>query len=433
MRLESEAAEDRLAPYARRSARALRQLPLAAEGRAFDYRTEFQRDRDRLIHSRAFRRLRDKADVRLAPDDDPGRSRLTHSLEVGQLGRTIARVLRLNEDLVEAIGLGHDLGQPPLGRAGEETLDALLTGVAPLPGLTARSLAPVGGFDVASQSLRVVDLLEKRYDHQGINLTDDVRAGLWKQHDPARASGYPDQKDDGLEAGAPASAEAQVIRLACRITSVTESLDDLLRARPVALERVERLSLVKELLRKLGARYPRAGGHFMRLNMLHRGTTHLLVTSGIRQSSSTLSRWAEREKITDSKRFHDRRGALPPRAIGLPPRVGAMLAELETHVESERAGSRAMALHRQRARRLLEGLFRGYYEDPEILDDYVLIRFRELEKVRYLRDIPTADREGEVARRYRGSAQLVRLIADHTAGMTDTYAGKEFRRLCTEG
>jgi len=187
--------EDRLAPYALKSARARRRLPLDAEGRAFDYRTEFQRDRDRIIHARAFRRLRDKGCTHLAEDDDHYRNRSTHSLEVSQLGRTIARALRLNEDLVEAIALGHDLGYPPQGTGGVEALEGLLGGATRIEGFTPKALRSLGGFDVPAQSLRVIDLLEKRYDHPGLNLTDDTRAGIWKGADPSRPVG-PDEVEE---------------------------------------------------------------------------------------------------------------------------------------------------------------------------------------------------------------------------------------------
>ena len=130
MRKSLERAEDeRLAPYALRSADATRRFPIEDEGRAFDYRTSYQRDRDRIVYSRAFRRLRQKAVAGILPAyEDHRRNRLTHTLEVAQVARTIARALRLNEDAVEAIALAHDLGQPPFGPAGERALDDLLAG-----------------------------------------------------------------------------------------------------------------------------------------------------------------------------------------------------------------------------------------------------------------------------------------------------------------
>ena len=129
-------------------------------------RTEYQRDRDRIIHSKAFRRLKHKTQVFLAPDGDHYRTRLTHTLEVSQIARTIAKALRLNEDLVEAIALGHDLGHTPFGHAGEKKLNELVD----------------GGFEHAKQSLRVVELLE--HDGQGLNLTYEVREGIVSHNQP---------------------------------------------------------------------------------------------------------------------------------------------------------------------------------------------------------------------------------------------------------
>ena len=423
--------EEQLARFAAKSARARRRIPVDSEGRVFDYRTEYQRDRDRIIHARAFRRLRDKGPAHLADDGDRYRSHLTHSLEVGQLGRTMARALRLNEDLVEAIALGHDLGSPPLAPGGEEALDGLLSGGIAIDGFPDGGTRSLGGFDVPGQSLRVVDLLEKRYDHPGINLTDDTRAGIWKQDDPLR-SPEPDGVE-GLEPGAPPSAEAQVVRASCRIASTTHRLDDLLQARPELLGRFEDLRLLEELRRKLGRRYRRGSSRYMRRNLVHRGLLHLLVTDTIHHTASALERWAERERIESAARFHDRRGALPPSAVGPSERVDELLTELEGLLERCRSSTQVLARRRARGRRTLAGLFRASYADPTVLDDYVLLRFRESEGIRYLRDLPQREVDAEVARHYRGSPHLVRLICDHLAGMTDGYATAEFRALCLGG
>ncbi len=167
-----------------------------------DIRTPFQRDRDRIIHSKAFRRLKHKTQVFISPQGDHYRTRLTHVLEVAQIARTIARALRLNEDLVEAIALGHDLGHTPFGHAGEAIL---------------RQLHP-GGFEHHRQSLRVVDVLEK--DGQGLNLTFEVRNGILK-HSKGRGKIFSDE---------PATLEGQIVRVADIIAYLNHDLDDALRA-----------------------------------------------------------------------------------------------------------------------------------------------------------------------------------------------------------
>ncbi|MGB9807380.1 MAG: deoxyguanosinetriphosphate triphosphohydrolase [Thermosulfidibacteraceae bacterium] len=168
-------------------------------------RTEFQRDRDRIIHSKSFRRLKHKTQVFIAPAGDHYRTRLTHTLEVAQIARTIARALRLNEDLVEAISLGHDLGHTPFGHAGEKVLNELLT----------------SGFHHAKQSLRVVDILEN--NGLGLNLTIEVRDGILK-HTKGFGPILPSESEK------PLTLEAEVVRISDIIAYVNHDLDDALRA-----------------------------------------------------------------------------------------------------------------------------------------------------------------------------------------------------------
>ena len=194
-----------LAPYAALSA--------ASRGRRFkekphSYRTEFQRDRERIIHSRAFRRLEYKTQVFINHEGDHYRTRLTHTIEVAQIARSIARALRLNEDLTESIALAHDLGHTPFGHAGERELNNLLK--------------DHGGFEHNQQSLRVVDELEKRYpDYNGLNLTWETREGIIKhssEHDHPEASGFSPESQPSLE--------AQIIDLADEIAYNNHDLDD---------------------------------------------------------------------------------------------------------------------------------------------------------------------------------------------------------------
>jgi len=189
-------------------------------------RTCFQRDRDRIIHSKAFRRLKHKTQVFLAPKGDHYRTRLTHVLEVSQIARTIARALRLNEDLTEAIALGHDLGHTPFGHAGEAIL---------------RELHP-GGFDHFKQSLRVVDFIEK--NGQGLNLTKEVRDGIVK-HSKGKGLILSDNPKDK-----PATMEGMVVRISDIIAYVNHDLDDALRA-----EVIKKSDLPREIIKVIGEAY----------------------------------------------------------------------------------------------------------------------------------------------------------------------------------
>lgn len=187
---------------------------LSIDGRRLRYedespvRTAFQRDRDRIIHSSSFRRLMHKTQVFIAPVGDHYRTRLTHTLEVTQIARTIGRAIGLNEDLVEAIGLGHDLGHTPFGHAGERALAEMFP-----------------GFRHNEQSLRVVDLLEK--DGEGLNLTDAVRDGILR-HSKGRAT------ITGTRAGTPSTAEGEIVKLSDALAYINHDLDDALRAGIVA-------------------------------------------------------------------------------------------------------------------------------------------------------------------------------------------------------
>ncbi len=431
MRRRLERAEEaRLAPYSVPSAGASRRYAIEDEGRAFDYRTAFQRDRDRIVYSRAFRRLRQKAQIGILPAyEDHRRNRLTHTLEVTQVARTIGRALRLNEDLVEAVALGHDVGQPPFGPAGERALDDLLSGRLDRRG--GPGLGDLGGFWRAWQGLRVVDQLEKRYDHPGLNLSDPVREGILKSD---RSERRPPVEIDGVRQGLPPSFEAQVVSLADRIACALHDLDDALQAGVVDPSAVERLALVRELARKLGARYPKKAGRFMKANAVHRGLTHLLVTSAILSSEGALGRWAARHRVTDRESFFRARDeAVSWNEIGLPPKAEKLLAELEGFLAS-RVYRRAEADRvNGRGRRAVLGLISACLADPTLLDDHVLLRYKETARVRYLRDLPRQDAEAEVSAVYRRDPRFVRLLADHVAGMTDAFALAEHARLLEMG
>ncbi|HVF11019.1 MAG TPA: deoxyguanosinetriphosphate triphosphohydrolase, partial [Abditibacteriaceae bacterium] len=180
-------------------------------------RTEFQRDRDRIIHTKAFRRLKHKTQVFVSPEQDHYRTRLTHTLEVTQIARTVARALRLNEDLVEAIGMGHDLGHAPFGHVGEEALDGAY-----------RRFDPAARFRHYEQSLRIVDELEN--GGQGLNLTWEVRDGIL-HHSKGKSDLLAGQSlDKWLQRGKPATLEGQVVRICDRVAYVNHDIDDAIRA-----------------------------------------------------------------------------------------------------------------------------------------------------------------------------------------------------------
>lgn len=200
---QEELEREKLAPFASLSAESTRDKPLDK----CPIRTEFQRDRDRIIHCKSFRRLKHKTQVFIDPEEDHYRTRLTHTLEVSQISRTIARALRLNEDLTEAISLGHDLGHTPFGHAGERALDEIYS-----------RCVPGGRFRHNEQSLRVVELLER--DGRGLNLTHEVREGIL-HHSKGEAD---------LEVSGQGTLEGQVVRISDRIAYINHDIDDAIRA-----------------------------------------------------------------------------------------------------------------------------------------------------------------------------------------------------------
>ncbi|MBR3705837.1 MAG: dNTP triphosphohydrolase, partial [Firmicutes bacterium] len=184
----------------------------AMEEEKCDLRTDFQRDRDRIIHSKAFRRLMHKTQVFLAPEGDHFRTRLTHTIEVSQIGRTIARALNLNEDLVEAIALGHDLGHTPFGHNGEDVLNKIHP----------------GGFEHNVQSLRVADVLESTASRRGMNLTAEVRDGIVNHTGSLK----------------PFTLEGQVVKISDRIAYINHDIDDAVRSGVISIEDIPQTSLI---------------------------------------------------------------------------------------------------------------------------------------------------------------------------------------------
>jgi len=430
MRQRLEAAEDlHLAPYALRSSSATRRHRIEDEGRVFDYRSAFQRDRDRIVYSRAFRRLRQKAQTGILPEyADHRRNRLTHTLEVSQFARTIGRALALNEDLIEAVALAHDLGQPPFGPAGERALDDLMSGR--MDGRGGPGLGDLGGFWHSWQGLRIVDRIEKRYERDGLNLSDSVREGILKCGSDPRCA--PDELV-GVRVGLPGGFEVQVVQLADRIVTALSDLDDALQAGALEIPRVEKLAIVRQLRKKLGDHYRPRASRFMKINAIHRGLTHLLVTGAIIASERALARWAERHRVKTYRSFLPTRERIVGDEISLPPAGCKMLAEIEGLLET--GVRRRFEAERidGRGRRVLLGLFAAYQADPALLDDHVLIRYRQSTGCRYLRDLPRDAVEGEVVKRYRPDPRFSRLLADHLSAMTDSYALLEQARLTEVG
>ena len=351
------------------------------------FRTEFDRDRDRIIHSTAFRRLMYKTQVFVYDEGDLYRTRLTHSLEVAQIARSVARTLGLNEPLTEAIALAHDLGHTPFGHAGQDALNA--------------AISPYGGFEHNLQSLRVVDLLEERYaEFPGLNLTYETREGILKHCSPKNARSLGGLGQRFLDRTQP-SLEAQLVDVADAIAYNNHDVDDGLRSGLLTVDELKETTLFRERCEEVQQRYP----NLPLRRLIHetvRRMVNTLVTDLIAESTRRLEAAAP-ASIAAVR-------ALNKPLIGFSEPVAAKSTELQRFLHKrlyEHARVRQMT---DNARLMVQKLFKAYFEDPVRMGPDFAAR--------------AAQEEQE-----KGEAGCARIVADYIAGMTDRYATKEYQRL----
>jgi dGTPase len=350
-------------------------------------RSPFQRDRDRIVHSTAFRRLEYKTQVFVNHEGDHFRTRLTHTLEVAQIARTAARTLALDEDLAEAVALAHDLGHSPFGHAGEEALDV--------------ALGPFGGFDHNAQTLRVVTCLERRYaGFDGLNLSWETLEGVVKHNGPladppAYVAAYAAEHD--LELTTHPSAEAQVAALADDIAYSNHDLDDGLRAGLFALEDLRPLPLVGPICAEVTARYP--GLEPPRL--VHETLRRLIDAMVVDLVEETLRRLAALQPAdVDAIRAQERP------VVGFSPKINQPLEELRSFLQARVYSHYKVKRMAHKARRVVSELFGSLYERPDCL--------------------PPDWQERALA---GDDAVRAAAIGDYIAGMTDRFALDEHERL----
>ena len=357
---------------------------LAAESRGREYaeaehpvRTAFQRDRDRIIHCTAFRRLEYKTQVFVNHEGDYYRTRLTHTMEGAQVTRTLARALRLNEDLAEAVVLAHDLGHTPFGHAGEHVLDALME--------------PWGGFEHNAQSLRIVEKLEERYpDFPGLNLSWEVREGIVKH-----TSEYDRPQIRAFEPGMAPSLEAQIADFADEIAYNCHDIDDGLQSGMLERDRMDEVSLWREHFAETRKRWPEA-----RFSLLRYQTVRRILNAMVTDLIETV----EGEIKARGVESHSGLRAATPKLAKFSPSMEAqvrelkdfLMAQLYTHVRVTRMGVKAKTV--------MTGLFETYFDEPRQMPPHVS---REIER----------------------GADKARVIADYIAGMTDRFALDEYRKL----
>ena len=368
-----------LAPYAVTEA--------ASRGRVHDEpapvaRGQFQRDRDRIVHSTAFRRLEYKTQVFVNHEGDLFRTRLTHSIEVAQLTRGIARELGLNEDLAEAIALAHDLGHTPFGHAGQEALNACMK--------------DYGGFEHNLQSLRTVDLLEDRYaGFDGLNLMFETREGILKHCSRVNAERLGELGQRFLDGTQP-SLEAQLANLADEIAYNNHDVDDGLRSGLITLEQLDEVPIFAVQRREAEARWPGLSGRKL-INETVRRMIHLMVIDLIEQTRANIAA----EGVETLADVH-----AAPRLVAYSDALLPRLRELKVFLRDKLYRHYQVLRMTNKARRIVGDLFTAFTDDPHILPPQYQAMARE--------DKPRA-------------------IADYIAGMTDRYAMKEHRRLFAVG
>jgi dGTPase len=372
-RQQLEDFEDKmLAPYGCRSKN--------SKGRQFpddepEYRTAFQRDRDRILHTTAFRRLEYKTQVFINYEGDYYRTRLTHTLEVAQIGRTIARALGANEDLIETICLAHDMGHPPFGHSGEIAL--------------ARLMKDYGGFDHNKQSLRIVTKLEQRYpEFPGLNLTWEVREGIVKhesEYDVSDASDYnPDLRGN---------LEAQIANVADEMAYTAHDLDDGLRSEMITPLMLSGMTLWEVVAESIGWRGP----------VFDEMTRHRLIRRLISMEVNDLVHTTAQRLRESNVKSVEELQRLPYNVISFSEDMIRRNRQLKDFLYNNLYRHHRVVRMAVKAERIIGDLFRGYQSDPEMLPEHVQGLLNE-----------------------RG---LERTICDYIAGMTDRYAVEEYQKL----
>jgi dGTPase len=345
-------------------------------------RSEFQRDRDRIIHSKAFRRLEYKTQVFVNHEGDLFRTRLTHSLEVAQIARSIARNLRLNEDLVEAITLAHDLGHTPFGHAGQDALH--------------QCMKAYGGFEHNLQSLRVVDILEERYaEFDGLNLCFETRAGILKHASRKNARNLGAVGERFLLNQRP-SLEAQLANLADEIAYNNHDVDDGLRSGLVDLEQLQEIGIFSRHWSAVKQKYPALAGR----RLIHE-TVRAMINTVATDLTVQSARNIENAGITD---LADVYASAP--LIGFSPAVKKAQQELKRFLHEHLYLHYRVMRMSNKASHIIQRLFDAFSANARLLPDKHQQKFKQI---------------GHQA------------IADYIAGMTDRYAIKEYQRLFAVG
>lgn len=365
--------EDFFAHYAAKSGK--------SEGRKHSekehtYRTAFQRDRDRIVHSSAFRRLKHKTQVYIAHEGDYFRTRLTHTMEACQIARTIARVLNLNEDLAETLAISHDLGHPPFGHAGEDAL--------------AECMKHDGGFEHNLQGLRVVELLEVRYpDFPGLNLTFETRESMRKHTVKPSLPVEPEYKPEYSPL-----LECQVVDIADSIAYDAHDIDDAIKAGIITLVSLEETELGAQSVQKVHKIYKNLSGE-----LLSRHVVRTIIDTMVGDIILNTEHLISKNRIKDLEDVRTCKKRIVKFSDALEPKVAQLQKFLYDNVYKSFRVARMAA----KAKRFIKDMFTAFIEDPGLLHP----RFQK----------------------WAETVGIKRSVCDYIAGMTDKYAQEEYKRL----
>jgi dGTPase len=356
-------------------------------------RTAFQRDRDRIIHTSAFRRLKDKTQVFVYHEGDHYRTRLSHTLEVSQIARTLARALLVNEDLAEGIALSHDLGHTPFAHTGEEALE--------------KCMEPFGGFEHNDQSLRVLTRLERKYPKwPGLNLTWETLEGVVKHNGPVQYNKLPItllevQKQTDLQLSTYASIEAQCAALADDIAYNNHDVEDGLRAGMFTLQDLEGIALLREVITGVRKTYPDISEHHLVQEMI-REMIGAMVTDVLAEAQKRLRDLAPTSP--DDVRLAGRA------MVAFSPSMLEKVEELRAFLHHRMYRHYTVMRVRLKAEKILTDLFGAFHDRYTLLPDHW-------------------QRSVEEAGGMMGDVERARIVCDYIAGMTDRYAIREHERL----
>jgi dGTPase len=373
-----------LAPYAANDAN--------SRGRRYqepgpNYRNEYQRDRDRIVHSGAFRRLEYKTQVFVNHEGDMFRTRLTHSIEVAQISRSIARILNLNEDLAETVALAHDLGHTPFGHAGQDALN--------------HCMKDFGGFEHNLQSLRTVDELEERYaDFPGLNLTFESREGILKHCSPTKAKELGEVGERFLTKQQP-NLEAQAVNLADEIAYNNHDVDDGLRAGLLNIEQLTEVRLFNDQYQVVRERYPELTGRRL-IHEIIRRMINVLVVDLIETSQQQLAR-VNPQSIDEVRQQSTG-------LIGFSDDISEQSLELKRFLRTNLYKHYRVHRMTTKADRIIRDLFAGFMGDISLLP-------------------PEYQHTVQRHEANQGEGGRARVVADYIAGMTDRYAISEHKRI----